>query len=484
MRFLAAWESPESHSIARHDSVAQKRLLHLRTLTFQSEVGMAHALAEKVELDTDQAQQLAIDGGVRCVTESMPAWPRPNEEEAETVRENILKAGGNSLYMCAASKGGPGGELEKIMQGQLEVPFAVATAGGGPALHIACMSAIEMGDEVIATPYSWGQSVSCILQAGGIPIFADIDPRTLTLDPQSIEKKITPHTKAIVVVHIFGIPADMDAILQVAGKHQLCVIEDCAQAHGSLYRGKPVGAFGDFGCFSLGSSKNIAAGDAGVLVTGDRDYYERALLAGMHPARTGVEIEDPERRQWIDSLIYTYRVNALSAGLAVKMMDRFEDMNRCRRRNVQSMKELLEGVPGIKPVELPQHCDPAWHMCPWTFVAEEVPGVSREQYLKALKAEGIPISGSYVGTPIHLRRTFREKRTHFGRGYPWSAHPHPDSITYHAGDCSVAERRCAEQDMMMLGSAACVDITPLLHQIAGAFRKVTSNLDVVRNIET
>ncbi len=452
-------------------------------MTFQSGVGIHPVLAERAELDTKEAQQLAIYGGTRCVTESMPAWPRPNEEEAETVRENILKARENSLYMCAAAKGGPGRELEEFMQRQLGVPFAVATAGGGPALHIACMSAIEMGDEVIATPYSWGQSVSCILQAGGIPIFADIDPRTLTLDPQSIEEKITPRTKAIVVVHIFGIPADMDAILEVARRHDLCVIEDCAQAHGSLYKGKPVGAFGDFGCFSLGSGKNIAAGEAGVLVTGDRDNYEGALLAGMHPARTGVEIEDPERRQWIDSLIYTYRVNALSAGLAVKMMDRFEDMNRWRRRNVQSLKVLLEGVPGINPVELPEHCDPAWHMCPWTFVAEEVPGVSREQYLKALKAEGIPISGSYVATPIHLRRTFREKRTHFGRGYPWSAHPDPDSITYRVGDCPVAEHRCAEQDMIMLGSAACVDLTPLLHQIADAFRKVTANLDAVRKIE-
>ena len=440
-------------------------------------------MAAKAELDTAQVEQLAVDGGAKCVTESMPAWPCPNEEEAETVRINLLKAGENWLYMCAAAKGGPGRELEETMQRQLGVPYAIATAGGGPALHIACMSAIDMGDEVIATPYSWGQSVSCILQAGGVPVFADIDPRTLTLDPGSIEEKITPRTKAIVVVHIFGIPADMDSILEVARKHELCVIEDCAQAHGSLYKVEPVGAFGDFGCFSLGSGKNIAAGEAGVLVTGDRDNYERALLAGMHPARTGVEIEDPERKQWIDSLIYTYRVNAISAGLAVKMMERFEDMNRWRRQNVQGMMERLEGVPGIKPVELPEHCDPAWHMCPWTFVAEDVPGVRREQYLKALKAEGVPIMGSYVATPIHLRPTFQEKRTHFGRGYPWAAHPDPDSITYNAGDCPVAERRCAEQDMMMLGGAAYVDIAPLLHQIADAFRKVTANLDAVRKIE-
>ncbi|MBI3831884.1 MAG: DegT/DnrJ/EryC1/StrS family aminotransferase [Planctomycetes bacterium] len=324
---------------------------------------MAHAA-------TLEAQTLAIHGGAKTVSAPKPAWPYLLDEEIEAVRQNLIKGRTDWTYLCAAAKGGPGQALEERMQKELGVPHVVATAGGGPALHIACMAVLEMGDEAIVTPYSWGQTVSCVLQAGGVPIFADIDPETLSLDPQSIEKKITPRTKAIVVVHFGGIPADMDGIMAVAKRHGLAVIEDCAQAQGSLYRGKQVGTFGDFGCFSLGSGKNVAAGEAGLLVTHAREHYERALLAGMHPARNNADVQDPERKKWIDSLIYTYRINAISAGLALKQMDRLDEMNFWRRKNAQALAERLKGVPGIRPQRLPAHCDPAWHMLSWTFVPE------------------------------------------------------------------------------------------------------------------
>ncbi|MCZ7643669.1 MAG: DegT/DnrJ/EryC1/StrS family aminotransferase [Planctomycetota bacterium] len=434
---------------------------------------MAHAAA---------AEALAVEGGPKSVNAPKPHWPYLLDEEIETVRENLLRGRTDWAYMCAAGKGGPAQALEERLARELDVPFAVATAGGGPALHIACMACLEMGDEAIATPYSWGQTVSCILQAGGVPVFADIDPETLTLDPRSVEARITPRTKALVVVHFGGIPADLDALVAIARRHKLTLIEDCAQAQGSLYKGRPVGTFGDFGCFSLGSGKNIAAGEAGLLVTKTRANYERALLAGMHPARNFADVQDPENRAWIDSLIYTYRVNALSAGLALKMLDRLEQMNAWRRRNAKGLAERLAGVPGIRPQRLPADRDPAWHMVPWTFVQEEV-GVTRAQYLKALQAEGVPISGSYVGRPIHLRPVFQQKRTHFGRGYPWAAHPEGASIAYRAGDCPVAERRCAEQDLTMLGGACVGDESELLDQIAAAFRKVTANLERVREIQ-
>ena len=429
------------------------------------------------------AEQLAVSGGPRTVTEPLPHWPCPTLEEIEAVRENLLAARRETAYMCAFGKGGPGGALEERMAKELGVPFAIATSGGGPALHIACMSVLEMGDEAVTTPYSWGQTTSCILQAGGVPIFADIDPETLTIDPASVEALITPRTKAIVLVHIGGIPAEMDAIMAVAERHGLCVIEDCAQAQGSRYRGVQVGTFGHFGCFSMGSGKNVAAGEAGMLVMKDRGLYEGALLSGMHPARNKVDVQDPGRREWIDSLIYTYRVNALSAGLALKQLDRLEEMNSWRRANARAMAERLEGVPGIRPLRLPGHLDPAWHMVTWTFVPEEVEGVSRAQYLNALTAEGVPISAGYVGTPIHLRRALQEKRTHFGRGYPWAAHPEGAAIVYKRGDCPVAERRSREQDLVMLGGSCCRDVTPVLDRIAAAFVKVTERLEEVRRIE-
>ncbi|HHH76181.1 MAG TPA: DegT/DnrJ/EryC1/StrS family aminotransferase [Phycisphaerae bacterium] len=427
--------------------------------------------------------QLACLGGVKTVAETTPNWPCPTDAEVEAVRQNLIKAQTTWGLMNTACGGGIGEVFENRFKQDLGVDHAVATSGGGPALHIACMAVLEMGDEAITTPYSWGQSVSCIVQAGGIPIFADIDPETLTLDPASIESKITPRTKAIVLCHIYGIPADMDAICDIAKRHNLRVIEDCAQAQGSLYKGKQVGTFGDLACFSLGSGKNIAVGEAGFLVAKDLGMYEEALLAGMHPARTYGEIKDPERKKWIDSLIYTYRVNALSASLGVKQLDRLEEMNSWRRKNYAALVERLDGMPGIRPQNLPENLDPAWHMQAWTFVPEDVPGVNREQYVKALNAEGVGIGNDYVGTPIYLRPMFQHKKTHFGHGFPWTANPEGDKIIYKAGDCPVAEKRCAVTGMQMSVGNLYRDVTRYLDHVAEAFKKVTTQLDEVRKIE-
>jgi dTDP-4-amino-4,6-dideoxygalactose transaminase len=428
--------------------------------------------------------ELAVFGGEKTVTLAGPPWPCFSDEEIEAVRESLVRSRTDWNEACTAGIGGCAEQLEKRFAESLGRRYAVATCGGGPALHIACMAAgVGLGDEVIATPYSWGQTVSCILQAGGVPIFADIDPETLTLDPAGIEEKVTEFTKAIVVVHFGGIPADMDRIMEIAGKYNLIVIEDCAQAQGSLYKGRQVGSLGHYGCFSIGSGKNIAAGDGGMLVTDDRDLYERALLAGMHPMRTHKQLTNPRLKERIDSFIYTYRINALTAALALKMMDRLEQLNEWRRRNYAQLAEALRGVPGIRPQRLPEHLDPAWHMGQWTFLPEEVPGVSRAQYLKALQAEGVPIGGSYVGVPIHLRRTFQRKEYHFGKGYPWTANPRNKEIVYRQGDCPVAERRCRDLDLMMYGGSCWKDLSPLTEQIGRAFRKVTAQARQLQQVE-
>jgi len=426
---------------------------------------------------------LAIFGGAKVVTENGPPWPCFSDEEIQAVQQCMLKSRKDWRYACTACGGAVAEDLEKRFAKELGRQYAVSTAGGGPALHIACMAAgIGLGDEVITVPYSWGQTVSCILQCGGIPIFADIHPKTLTLDPAKIEPLITPWTKAIVLVNIFGIPADMDPIMEIARRHKLIVIEDCAQSQGSRYKGKPVGTRSDIACFSIGSGKNLAAGDGGVLVTDDRRLYELSLLAGMHPGRTGREIETPELKEWVDSFIYTYRIHAFTAALALKQMDRIEEMNEWRRRNAGRLAKGLESVPGIKPLDLPAHLDPAWHMVPWNFVPEELPGVSREQYLKALTAEGVPIFGSYVHLPLNLRKTFQEKHWWLGKGYPWAASARADKIVYRKGDCPVAEKRSAELDLTMGGSGWYKDVSALLDQIVAAFKKVTAKPEWLREI--
>src|SRR5262249_52922585 len=156
--------------------------------------------------------------GPPSVTEPEPPWPYVTDDEIEAVRTNLLLSREDWTYITSCAKGGPSQRLEELMKKALGVEFALATAGCGPALDLACMSVLEMGDEAITTPYSWSQTTACILHAGGVPIFADIDPNTLTMDPRSLASKVTPRTKAIVVVHLGGVPADMDAIMDIAQK--------------------------------------------------------------------------------------------------------------------------------------------------------------------------------------------------------------------------------------------------------------------------
>lgn len=423
-------------------------------------------------------EKLAIKDGPKTVTANSPAWPYFTGEEINAVRECMEQSRSDWKWACSAAGGGPAEQVEDMFEDYLGREYALSTSGGGAALHIACMAAgVELGDEVITTPYSWGQTTSCILQAGGIPVFADIDPDTLTLDPELIEERVTDGTEAIVLVHIYGIPANMDGIMDVAERHDLVVIEDCAQAMGSRYKGELVGTHGDISCFSIGSGKNMAVGEGGMIAMDDRNLYERCLLAGMHPARTGSEIQDPDLNKRVGSLIYTYRINTFSAALACKQFERLEEMNKWRRKNTEKLRNELEGVPGIQPLNLPDGYDQAPHIVTWSFVPDEVTGVSREQYIKTLSAEGVPISGSYVGTPIHLRRTLQKKEWWLGNGYPWAASDRAEQITYQKGDCPVAERRCSQLDLKMGGGAWWKDVSPLIDQIGDAFRKVTSRLD-------
>ena len=152
--------------------------------------------------------------------------------------------------------------MDKHFAEYLGVNHVVSVNSGCAAIHVALMAAgVKAGDEVIVPPYTWGQTVSPILQTNAIPVFADIDPETFNLDPAAVEARVSPHTKAVVVVHLCGGPAKMDAIMDVAERHGLMVIEDCAQAIGASYKGKGVGAWGHLGAFSIGNGKNLAAGD-------------------------------------------------------------------------------------------------------------------------------------------------------------------------------------------------------------------------------
>ncbi len=427
--------------------------------------------------------KLALFGGEKAVTLPQPIWPRLSDEDVEAGKRAVEAAKTDPLYLCAAGGGGIMEEFEKHFLEYQGAEYGFALGGGGQALHVACMVVAGPGDEIICSPYSWGQTAAAILEANAIPVYADIDPDTLTLDPSKIEEKITDRTKAIMVVHLYGNPADMPAIMEIAERHGLYVIEDCAQANGATIDGKRVGTFGHLGCYSWGSGKNMSAGEGGFLVTKDRDLYLQAALCGLHPGRHGKMVAGTEYEKYVDSLIYTYRPHPIACAIADSQLKRLDQMNAWRRANADYFSEGLADIPGIRPPVVREGCEHVYHMYCATYVPEELGGLARDRFAEALRAEGLG-AWVYVGTPIHLRPRHQEHKFFFGRGCPWDCPHAARKYEYRPGDCPVAEHR-AEVDLCLGAFGAMVeDHRPLVDQYLTAVRKVVEHADELLEAET
>lgn len=424
------------------------------------------------------ANALAIDGGPKAVSAVSPVWPRFTDEDIEAATWALNQARTKRDYI-SASFGGEGLEaFESDFAEYLGVKHVVSVNSGCAAIHVALMAAgVKAGDEVIASSYTWGQTVSPILQTNAIPVFADIDPETLNLDPASVADRISPYTKAIVVVHLCGGPARMDEIMELAEQHGLMVIEDCAQANGTAYMGKRVGAWGHLGAFSIGNGKNLAAGDGGMVTTNDKRLWEMSLLCGHHPSRQKRQLEDEELREYIDSCCYTYRMHPLSSVIARAQLKHLDAWNAVRRRNAEALTEQLSRIPGVKPPVAYEGGEHTYHLYPMTYCADELDGLPREVYMAALAAEGVPIT-TYVKTPIYLRKRYQERDYFWGGGLPWSLGKR--DVVYREGDCPVAEYRCAHTEMHMGAASWYVDCGTLMDEYAAAFRKVTDNLETLQ----
>jgi perosamine synthetase len=428
--------------------------------------------------------KLALLGGAKTVRLVAPAWPRVEEPEVSAVASAMQAARKDPSWLTSADGKGVVAQFESRFAKRMRVRHAMTTSGCGPALHVALLAAgVQPGDEVICPTYSWGQTAACVLQANAVPVFADMDADSYTLTAKTIAAQITRRTRAIVVVHIFGHAVDMEPIMKLARKRGIPVIEDNAQATGALYQGKRTGTLADIGCFSIGSGKQISGGEGGVLVTDDARLFERAVLFGQHPARHLRQVRDPELLAQSDSLIYTYRMHPMAAVICGAMLPRLDKLNAERRRNYHLLARGLKGVPGIRPVVTAAYARHVFHRYSPSFVPKEVAGVSREVYVRALSAEGVPISLGYVRTPIHLRRTFREKKDLFSGGLPWSLSAHGRKRRYRAGDCPNAEYRCAQTELTLGDGPRWVgDQRVLVKQILSAFYKVSENLDTLRGL--
>lgn len=327
--------------------------------------------------------------------------------------------------------------LENLAKEMMGVPNVVAVNSATSGLSAACGAlGLGFGDEVIVSPYTMSACAMAPLWYGAIPIFADVEMATGCLDPISIRSCITKRTKAILVIHQFGIPANMDAIMDIAQEYQLKVIEDCAQAWGALYKGKGVGTFGDIGIFSFNVHKTIQCGEGGLCVTNDKELALRLQLIRNHGEAV---VEDAGYTEITNIIGSNFRMTELQAAIAQEQLKKLERLNAIRRKLVEILARSVQQYDFLEVLGLENNRHSTYYVCPIRFFSEHYHNITRAEFVRMLAAEGIPFGEGYT-RPLYLLPLF-QKKIAFKNGYPWSAPENRDAnISYARGICPNAER--------------------------------------------
>ena len=372
------------------------------------------------------------------------------------------------------------GEAEAAIAQWQGVEHCLLASSGHAALQD-CLMGLEVswGDEVITTPFTWGASISCILHNNAVPVFVDVCPDTGLLAPASIEAAITPRTRAVLAVHIFGQPANMTAIREIADRRGLVVIEDGSQSHGAIHAGRKVGAFGDAAGFSCMGGKLLASAEGGYMVTPHEDVYWKAALCGQHMGRS-LEPNFPREKygQYVDSLIYTYRLSPLVAVMLVEQVKKLDAENDGRRRNVAMFREKMQGVGLVDFPEYPPGDDPVYHMLTMNFNAEHA-GIKKATFFAAMIAEGVSCT-QYVPSPIPTW-TRLNWQTYDGPKVMWTESLRQAGVDYGAVEvpnCVAKIERSVE-----MGWNHVVPDDEKMSRLAGVFQKVEENLAALRDWE-
>ncbi len=430
---------------------------------------------------------LAIRGGTPIVRKDLHVrWPIVTQEDKAAVLAAMDTGILNGPYAPQVKA------LEEEWARYCGVKYALTTNSGTAALHTAVAAGgIGTGDQVITTAFTFLATALGVLQHNAVPVFVDIDPRTFNIDPAKIEERITARTKAVIPVHIHGLPADMDPILAIARKHGLLVIEDAAQAHGSTYRGKKVGGIGDMGIFSFQGSKNLPAGEGGIFVTNRDDLRDRANMFRMF----GEDIRESDRKAFdpsrpldgareYNSLMmgWMYRTNEMSAALCRSQLRRLDASLANTRKNAAYLTEQLGKIRGIIPPYVPPDCTSSYYqyrirLDPRAAGASLPPKEFRSKVLAALKAEGMEVS-LWQTVPVPGQTLFQE-RTGYGLSCPWKC-PLGEEVKYDLTEYPETVRLLG--DSLVIGSHS-YPLFPqpmeLMRSYVEAFHRVFTNLDQI-----
>lgn len=393
---------------------------------------------------------LAINGGAPVRTQPFTAWPVLGKEE----EENLLKVlrSGDWWY----------GEKVRTFEEEFaafqDAKYSISCCNGTIALELALRTlGIQAGDEVLVPAYTFIATATAVLAVNATPVFVDVHEDTINMDLDQAEKLITSKTRAMIVVHFAGLPIDMNRVMELSARRNLMVLEDAAHSWGSQWKGIGTGAIGRMGTFSFQMSKNIAAGEGGIILTNDKP------LADL--ARSYSNCGRVEGRPWYHSRYIggNYRITELQAAILLAQLDRLEQQTLLRLENAAYLNNRLSKIPGIKlPVQDDRVTRRSYHLYLFRYIASEFGGLSREMFLKALVAEGIPAAFGYL-TPVYGNQCFQELR------HVPCLESH--RLDYRSVNCPVAERLC-QQEMVWLTHNMLLGNREDMEFIADAIEKI------------
>ncbi|HEV2288680.1 MAG TPA: DegT/DnrJ/EryC1/StrS family aminotransferase [Candidatus Acidoferrales bacterium] len=403
-------------------------------------------------------------GGEPIRSRPFPAHPVITEKEKRVVLD-VLESGKLSTFIATPGEYFLGGEkikeFEKRFAEYHGVRYAVAFNSATAALHAAVVAVgVTPGSEVIVPPYTFTSTATCALMHNAIPIFADIEDETFGLSAKAVERAITPLTKAIIVVHLFGHPANLKEIAEVARRHGLPLVEDCAQAPGAEYNEHFVGTFGDCGVFSFTESKTITCGEGGMLITNGAEIAELARMVRNH----GEMIADNQKeRSYSSSMVgWNYRMTEIEAALGIVQLERLDELNQYRIDLANYLSERLVGLSGLITPKIVPGAKHVYYVYAMKYEEERI-GMTRDMFVKAMNAEGIPMSAGYV-RPLYLSPLYQQ-RNHFAFEH------YKGDARYEKGLCPVAER-LYELELIATGVVRFPAAEADMDDIADAIRKV------------
>lgn len=377
---------------------------------------------------------LAIHGGTKTVKKNF-TWPLFDDQDVNAVTQ-VARSGqwGNPDCRGLVEK------FEKEFADYCGATFAISCVNGSVALRLALIaSGVKPGDEVIVPPYTFIATATIVIEANCVPVFVDIEPDTYNLNPLKIEAAITARTKAIIPVHFAGQACDMDRIMEIARKHNLVVIEDAAHAHGGEYKGKKLGSIGHAGSFSFQSSKNLNAGEGGMVVTNDEKLYDI-----MNSLRNVGRVKGG---QWYEHhyIGCNYRITQFQAALLSQQLLRLDKQTRLRDENGKYLSKLLESVDGIRPLTR-GHGETlhTYHLYIFRYDKSKFNGLSKKEFSEMLAAEGVPCFMGYP-KPIYQQPLFQKKN--------FMCYAIPETVDYSNVHCPVAEHACCEEAIWILQHA-------------------------------